>query len=350
MENFRFIRESEAMEGYEECLNSEDSKFLFETEGQKVVKRVNKKPMLAIGDVMQKLMKTKQESIIKKKSLIAQLLKDNPGNRIPLIETLLESGLSLTEFRTKIEENNLEPEQQREEPIEELIEEPIEEPIEELNEFGDDDSMFANPENTAMLGGAKIEELEPEPEEPKSEEPVNTQNLADLVANKTLSHLRKTPITVNLEEGELDSAVEELKSFINNKPTNEGNQQVQIENLRDKLTHIEGELERGFGGIFEKFSKEEPKVTSNFLELEIPISDRERELINQYQKSEGLIGFIKTKAFEGKQETTVTKNGVNLIEGADKVIEGASLGLFEFISIHFPFVLLEYQQQIKERL
>ena len=103
--------------------------------------------------------------------------------------------------------------------------------------------------------------------------------------------------------------------------------------------------------IFKNLNKEKSFEVDSFLKISKPVSKYERALIEDYEKGKDQINFLKSDRVKEKfLKELVEVNGVRLFPGAEKVIESATLGFFEFISVHYPFIFLEYETHILKKL
>lgn len=103
--------------------------------------------------------------------------------------------------------------------------------------------------------------------------------------------------------------------------------------------------------ILKNLNKEKSFEVDSFLKISKPVSKYERALIEGYEKGKDQINFLRSDRVKEKfLKELVEVNGVRLFPGAEKIIESATLGFFEFISVHYPFIFLEYKTHILKKL
>lgn len=289
------------------------------------------------------LLGNKDVDVIK---LREDLMSDNRVHVYAVIEALNKDQLTLKEFVQRLEEDYYIQENNAEEPEVVTVDEvswddDIFHREKEEEEDTSDDGLF---EDETPTSGPNVGMLNFDiPPAPEVVEPPTKDCKEEVDISNITSSIEEVKDLLNdIKDKDSSSNKEELRNLLK--------EQLEVtfgEKFEPHLTHLLNEFKKDISLNFEREIAIHP---TNFLEIAKPISGDERKEIDNYRKSAGLINYLKTinpdQVFEGNKGNY----DVELLDGVEDIIKNSSLGIFEFISKHFPFVFTEYNRSILSKL
>ena len=213
-------------------------------------------------------------------------------------------------------------------------------------------NMFAERENFESVKPnyeVEIEDnIESKPEMPWNEPLPVVEGFGEVGGVKEVGIGRETQIAIADIGRNTTEALELLRAYM--KLSNSQKEEIQVKVADETRAIIEDRLNNLEKTILSEFKeiKDEKEEPVRFLPKRISV--KERAVIDKYIPNPKLKLYLSRRFTGKKYEVEKKYEGLELVDGVEEVLSEGSDGLFEFISKYFPFIFLEYKNEILNKI